>query len=168
MRWLYIGISAMVALMIASVKVKADLPSNALLVAQIQAESGGDDNAIGDKFLSQKAYGCLQIRQPCVDDYNRWHQTHYKAEDCLGNRELSVRIYKDYIDHYATAPRLGRTPTDEDKARIWNGGPVGCFEDGAIDKRGTLPDDPKKLAKIKLCQKNAKRYWLDKVHPMLK
>lgn len=109
--------------------VRADLPSAELLLAQVHVESNDDDNAVGDTHLQHKAYGCLQIRKPCVDDYNRWHKTNYKAEDCLGNRELSVKIYRSYIDNYATEARLGRKPTSEDMARIWNGGPNGWKKD---------------------------------------
>lgn len=104
---------------------KAAPPSKALIDSLIAVESGGDDNAVGDKHLAKKAYGCLQVRQPCVDDYNAAHGTAHKAEDCLGNRALSVRICGWYVDRYATAKRLGHTPTDEDKVRIWNGGPNG-------------------------------------------
>ena len=105
--------------------VYADEPSAQLVAALIQVESGGNDNAIGDLNLDQKAYGCLQIRQPCVDDVNRRHETSYKAEDCLGKRALSIWLCQKYIAMYATQKRLGHVPTDEDKARIWNGGPNG-------------------------------------------
>jgi hypothetical protein len=96
-----------------------------LISALITIESGGDDNAVGDKHLADKAYGCLQIRQPCVDDVNRKHGTNYRAEDCLGNRALSIWIFREYMSLYATKKSLGRKPTDEDRARIWNGGPKG-------------------------------------------
>jgi len=110
----------------------ADQPSDHLISALIQVESSGHNDAIGDKHLKQKAYGCLQIRQPAVDDYNRWHGTNHKAEDCLGNRSLSVAICKSYIGRYATESRLGRKPSDEDKARIWNGGPNGWKSSGTV------------------------------------
>jgi hypothetical protein len=100
-------------------------PSEKLIAALITVESSGNDQAVGDKHLRQKAYGCLQIRQPVCDDINRRYGTSYKAEDCLGNRKLSIEFCKLYIDMYAKSSRLGRTPTDEDKARIWNGGPNG-------------------------------------------
>lgn len=96
-------------------------PMDKLIKALIHVESGGDDNAIGDKNLAQKAYGCLQIRQPCIDDALPGH----KAQECLGNRELSIKVFNLYMKRYATAKRLGREPTNEDKARIWNGGPYG-------------------------------------------
>lgn len=96
-----------------------------LLDAIIQVESEGNDRAIGDKWLANPAYGCLQIRQPAVDDYNRWNGTTYNAKDCLGNRELSIKVFNAYAQHYATSARLGHIPTDEDIARNWNGGPNG-------------------------------------------
>lgn len=79
----------------------------------------GNDYAVGDKNLPDHAYGCLQIRKPCVDDVNRAYGTRYKALDCLGNRALSIEICQKYIDLY------GKDKTDEQKARIWNGGPNG-------------------------------------------
>lgn len=96
-----------------------------LVDALIQVESGGDDNAIGDKHLKDKAYGCLQIRKPCITDVNKLWGTNYKAEDMLGNRELSVKTFHAYMSLYATEKALGRAVTDEDRARIWNGGPSG-------------------------------------------
>lgn len=96
-----------------------------LTAALVLKESDGNLNAIGDKHLVNKAYGPLQIRQPAVDDVNRRFGTHYKAQDCLGNLELSVWIFNRYMEIYATDTRLGRPVTDEDRARIWNGGPNG-------------------------------------------
>jgi len=94
-------------------------PSDALIAALISVESKGDDAARGDLNLSQKAYGCLQIRQPVCDDVNRKFGTHYRAEDCLGNRELSMEICRKYLPIYA------KTCANEELARIWNGGPKG-------------------------------------------
>jgi hypothetical protein len=96
-----------------------------LVDALIQVESGGDDSAVGDKNLDKKAYGCLQIRQPCEDDVNKAYGTNYRAEDCRNDRALSIKIYELYMKLYATKKRLGREPTDEDRARFWNGGPNG-------------------------------------------
>ncbi len=104
---------------------RASVPSDRLIAALIEHESGGDDNEIGDTDLKNKAYGCLQIRQPCVDDVNEAFGTNYRAKDCLGNRELSIWIFRRYMELWATEKRIGRKPTDEDCARIWNGGPNG-------------------------------------------
>lgn len=96
-----------------------------LLDALVQLESNGNDFAIGDLKLKNKAYGCLQIRQPYVDDVNKAFGTTYKAEQMLGNRELSFWVYEKYMALYATEKNIGGPVTDEHKARIHNGGPKG-------------------------------------------
>jgi hypothetical protein len=121
-------------------------------------ESDGNDKAIGDKHLKEHAYGFLQIRKPCVDDVNRHFGTKYKAQDMLGNRALSIWVCQRYIELHCTPNRLGREPTYEDVARIWNGGPCGVFDKGAINKKGDLLRDPGARAKLAQQQKNAKRY----------
>lgn len=98
---------------------------NKLIQALISVESKGDDFAIGDRHLKNKAYGCLQIRKPYVDDVNRVFGTKYIAQECLGNRALSISLLKRYMTIYATAKRLGRAVTAQDIARIHNGGPNG-------------------------------------------
>jgi len=96
-----------------------------LILAIIMVESGGNDNAVGDKHLKNKAFGPMQIRKPCVQDANRYLGTSYTAEQCLGNRTISTIIFKAYMAIYATNKRIGRLVTDQDRARIWNGGPNG-------------------------------------------
>jgi hypothetical protein len=87
-----------------------------LIAALIQVESQGNDNAIGDKNLADHAYGCLQIRKPVCDDVNRVYGKGLKAQDMLGDRALSIDTFRKYVGIY-------RCATDEEKARIWNGGP---------------------------------------------
>lgn len=96
-----------------------------LIDALIEVESGGDDGAIGDNHLVNRAYGPLQIRKPYVTDVNTRYGTSFKAEDCLGNRALSIAIFGLYMNIYAKSSRLGHPPTAEDIARIHNGGPNG-------------------------------------------
>lgn len=84
----------------------------------IKIESNGDDNAIGDLTLKNKAYGCLQIRQGVCDDINKKFGTKYKAQDCLGNRLKSLEIWDKYWLVYP------EKTTDEDRAKTWNGGPA--------------------------------------------
>lgn len=98
-------------------KMNERIPKTSLVDALILVESGGDDMAIGDRTLTHKAYGCLQIRQPYMDDVNRKMGTNHKAEECLGNRELSIQTFKDYMDIYE--PYGG----DEERARCHNAGP---------------------------------------------
>ena len=58
--------------------------SQLMLIAAIeQHESDGDIRAV-----SAQCYGCLQIRQGCLDDVNGCYNTHYKIADVLGNRDL--------------------------------------------------------------------------------
>lgn len=100
------------------------------LIAQV--ESGGRLTVIGDKHLAAKAYGILQIRQPCLDDFNRWNGTNHSAKDMLGNKELSYTVFRGYMRIYATEARLGHQPTYEDMARIWNGGPRGYMKTSTV------------------------------------
>lgn len=98
---------------------------DSLIDALIKVESKGNDYAVGDVNLPDKAYGCLQVRKPCIDDVNAANGTNYRAESMLGNRALSVWAFNRYMDLYATAQNLGHVATNEDRARIWNGGPNG-------------------------------------------
>jgi hypothetical protein len=128
------------------------------IAACAKKESGGNDNAIGDKHLPDHAYGFLQIRRPCVEDVNRRFGTNYKAQDMLGNRALSIWVCLRYLELHATHKRLGHEPTYEDVARIWNGGPCGAFDKGAINKKGDLLKNPAQRARLAQLQLNAKRY----------
>lgn len=100
--------------------------NGSLINAIIQVESRGNDFAIGDVNLVHKAYGSMQIRQPVCDDVNKKFGTKLKAQDMLGNRTLSIDTYKKYISIYAE----GRS--DEFKARVWNGGPLGFQKTATI------------------------------------
>ncbi len=104
---------------------RAERPPAELLRALRVVESKGNPQVVGDRHLRQWAYGDLQVRQPCVDDVNARYGTKYRAVDCLGNPALSAEICAKYINLYATQQVLGRRPTLEDMARIWNGGPTG-------------------------------------------
>jgi hypothetical protein len=107
-------------------------PSDKLVRMAIMQESSGNDKALGDKHLTDKAYGPLQIRKPCLTDVNRRYGTKYRPEDMFGNRELSIWVFKKYIGMYATRKALGREPTMQDMARIWNGGPTGWKRESTL------------------------------------
>lgn len=94
----------------------APLGDEKLIAALIQVESQGNDDAIGDKNLPDHAYGCLQIRHPVCIDVNRVYGTALQARQMLGNRALSIDTFRKYVSIY-------KCVTDEDKARVWNGGP---------------------------------------------
>jgi hypothetical protein len=92
--------------------------------ALIQVESSGRDHAVGD---NGRAVGCLQIHPILVADVNgilarRGSSTRFTLADRF-DRQQSVAMLEVYLDHYGR--RLGRKPTEQDLARIWNGGPAG-------------------------------------------
>lgn len=81
----------------------------------------GNDNAMGD---AGQAFGPMQIWQVVCTDVNHRYGTSFQAADMLGHRSLSLAVFWLYMSIYATSAQLGRTVTDEDRARIWNGGPM--------------------------------------------
>jgi len=131
---------------------------DAFLTALSIKESNRRTWVTGDVHMVHKAFGDLQIRQPCVDDVNAKYGTKYRAEDMLNNPVRSRWMCREYLTIHATFKRLGRNPTFDDLARIWNGGPPGCFDNGAINKKGTRPKDLKVRADLARQQARAKRY----------
>jgi hypothetical protein len=103
----------------------AALADDSLLRAITYVESRGDNSAIGDGGL---AYGSLQIHRGVVLDVNRVYGTNYTHHDAF-DRAAAVDLFHKYLAIYAIERRLGREPTREDKARIWNGGPNGFKKD---------------------------------------
>jgi hypothetical protein len=95
--------------------------SDRLLAALTQVESNGNARAVGD---SGRAKGSLQIWQVVCIDVNRAYGTAYVHDDAFDVAKARD-ICRKYLDLYATPKRLGRAVTDEDRARIWNGGPSG-------------------------------------------
>ena len=85
-----------------------------LLSALIQIESGGNDLAKG----RHGELGALQIKPILVRDVNRIMGTHY-AHSQVTNRAVSTFIAQSYLAHY------GKNLSDENLARIWQGGPKG-------------------------------------------
>lgn len=92
-----------------------------LVNAIIQVESSGRDRAVGD---NGKAFGPLQIHASVVEDVNRLYGTSYTHKDMF-DRVSATDVCRKYIDFYGSEKRLGRAPTVQDHARIWNGGPAG-------------------------------------------
>ena len=96
------------------------------LAALIAVESSGNDNAVGDGGAS---HGPLQIGAAVVEDVNRFRkarkQGQFKFPDDCYDREKAKTICRTYKKIYCTERRLGRKPTFEDAARMWNGGPTG-------------------------------------------
>jgi hypothetical protein len=95
-----------------------------------------DPNKVGDRELTYKAHGILQIRQPYIEDVNRivgkkammeiWGKSVLTIQD-IKDPEKAVWSAKVYLSHYGKRyERLtGKKPTSEIYARIHNGGPDG-------------------------------------------
>ena len=97
-----------------------------LIKAVEKVESNCNVDAVGD---NGNAVGCLQIWKICIDDCNRIQKkVKYTYKD-RKSRKKSYEMFKIYVNHYATKKRLKRTPTDEDRARIWVAGPNGYKKD---------------------------------------
>lgn len=97
-----------------------------LLDAIRMVESSDGKNLIGDRG---KAIGPYQIHKCYWEDAVEFDPSiggSYK--DCM-NRAYAERVVVAYLNRYATARRIGSTPTYEDMARIHNGGPNGFKSD---------------------------------------
>ena len=103
-------------------------PSNKLIDAICKVESNNGMYVVGD---NGQAIGCLQIWKTVVDDVNKYSKIKYTYADRY-DKVKSYEMFKLYIGHYATEKRLGRKPTNEDIARIWNGGPNGYKKTSTI------------------------------------
>lgn len=89
-----------------------------LIAALITVETGGcrnPDLAIGDGGL---AIGALQIHRAVVVDVNRIAGISYTHAQ-MTNRVAARRVCEIYLSRYASGK------TNEEAARIWNGGPTG-------------------------------------------
>jgi hypothetical protein len=99
-----------------------------LLAAMCEVESNGDCSKVG----KVGELGCYQIRE-CywIDALEHDPSIGGVYEDVL-DEEYSQKIILAYWDRYATKKRLGRIPTDEDRARIHNGGPNGYKKNATV------------------------------------
>ena len=120
MQWLKITVVMMSALMTGTIDA-SDLV-DAIHMVETSGRTGpikGDNGA---------ALGPLQIHKSYWIDAN----LPGKYSDCA-DLTYSKRVFRAYMARYATERRLGRPVTDEDRARIHNGGPNG------YKKKATLP-----------------------------
>lgn len=93
------------------------------LAALIMVESGGDPKEVGD---NGKAVGVLQIHTIVIDDVNRIYGTDFRYEDRL-DPVMSEKVCRLYLAYWGLKYKqeMGKDPTLEVYARIWNGGPRG-------------------------------------------
>ena len=84
-------------------------------------ESNDNPNAVGD---GGDSIGCYQIQKCYWLDAKEFSDLGGTYLDCY-NRGYADRTVRFYMARYATERRLGREVTQEDVARIHNGGPNG-------------------------------------------
>jgi hypothetical protein len=85
-----------------------------------EVETNNDPTAIGD---DGKAFGVLQIHEPCVLDVNKHYGTSYTHEDTK-NPDIAEDIFIKYISLGIKLykQRCKVMPNDYDLVRMWNGG----------------------------------------------
>lgn len=96
-------------------------PYATLICAIWMVESSGKLNPPEN---SEDAVGPLQIREICLRDVNESYGMKISHDSCK-DISMAALVFRLYIAKYATEKRLGHEPTNEDIARIWNGGPNG-------------------------------------------
>jgi len=96
--------------------------SDVLLNAICEVESNCVSTAVGD---NGKAIGAYQIWECYWKDAVEFDSSIGGVyEDCY-DEKYAKKIVRAYMKRYATKKRIGRKVTDEDRARIHNGGPNG-------------------------------------------
>jgi len=96
-------------------------PTEKLVATLVEVESRGDPTLVGDKG---KAWGVLQVHLVAVQDVNRIYGSGFTHSQ-MRDPAVARAVCRMYLAHYATRSRLGRPVTNQDYARIWNGGPDG-------------------------------------------
>jgi hypothetical protein len=91
------------------------MTSATLIAAIMMVESGGDCKAVG----THGEVGPAQIKMDVIVDVNERFGTAYTSED---RRSVvkSAEVMRLYIERYGHAEL-----DDEERARLWNGGPEG-------------------------------------------
>ena len=91
-----------------------------LMYAIMMVESGGDESAVGDKGLSLGPYQCGRA---AWQDACEWLGEDIDYDAGVFDRATTEKIMVAYWERYGAA-------TDEQKARLWNGGPSMKGTDG--------------------------------------
>ena len=100
----------------------ADSTHDRLLAAICSVESNCNDDAVGDGGDSIGAYQIQYAYWKDATDFDKSIGGSY--QDCKDS-EYSRKIVLGYWSRYAIIDRVGEEVTDEDRARIHNGGPNG-------------------------------------------
>ena len=84
---------------------------------------------MGDR---QKSRGPLQIQKIAFDTVKKDGESYDMVEDL----QFSLQIFRRTMNRFVTEKRLGRVPTDRDRALCWNGG--GSWFKGSKKKQQRL------------------------------
>ena len=100
-----------------------------LLAAMCEVESNCDPTKVG----KDDEIGWYQIL-PCFWQDALEHDPSIGGvyEDVAKDKDYAEKVILAYWDRYATTKRIGREPTDEDRARIHNKGPNGYKKDASL------------------------------------
>ena len=101
-----------------------------LLDSICKVESNCDSSEVGDGGLAIGAYQIHRVYWQDAVEYDPSIGGSYS--DCY-DKDYAEKIVLAYWKRYATEKRLGRKVTDEDRARIHNGGPNGYKKSCTID-----------------------------------
>lgn len=96
--------------------------SDRLLQAICKVESNCNSDAVGDGGKAIGPYQIWYVYWKDAVEHDPSIGGSYR--DCL-NKGYSEKIVRAYMDRYANERRLRRPVTDQDRARIHNGGPNG-------------------------------------------
>lgn len=93
--------------------------------------------------FSSNAYGMYQIRALYLQDANMLLGTAYTLNDML-DPVKAEKVVRAYLGHWGAkfAKRNGRQPTEEELARIHNGGPRGAERDCTLAYAGLYREAP--------------------------
>ena len=92
-----------------------------LMAAMCEVESNGDCSKVG----KVGELGCYQIRECFWLDALEWDSSIGGEYEDVIDREYAEKVIYAFWERYANEKRLGRPVTDEDRARMHNGGPNG-------------------------------------------
>ena len=105
-----------------------DKELNDVLTAIRTVESNNNPSAVGD---NGNAIGVYQIWKSYWKDARKTSSIGGVYNDCF-TPDYADRVVRAYMKRYATEKRLGREVTQEDIARIHNGGPNGYKKNATV------------------------------------
>lgn len=124
----------------------------------LMQQSSLNPRAIGKKINGIAGKGIAQIRPAAVSDVNRLFGTKYTIDDAYNPRK-SLDILDKYISYFArnSYRRTGKFLSQQDKARIWNGGPKGYMKSATLPYIQHIKDKLRKWQQFKWHPKDRRK-----------